>query len=295
MSGVESSGYLTVAAKLRDLMPQFTPSERRVARALLTNYPVAGLSTVADLASLARVSSPTVLRLLGRLGFTSFAEFQRVLRDELHERLATVADSFHPDADEAGDFVSATLHAAMSNLAADVESITGSELEAAVDALRRARHVLLAGGTTSHATAYYLYLLLDMVRPGCRFLGATASPAWTYLADLRQRDLVVLFDFRSYEVNTLEIARWAKAHGARVMLFTDPWLSPVASLASHVLVTHDDSPSPFGTSVSATAFAEAVAADVALRLGDKVRRRLETTERLLGAAACRLTDGEPGQ
>jgi DNA-binding MurR/RpiR family transcriptional regulator len=82
MSGLGPDAYPTVAAKLRDVMPQFTPSERRVARALLANYPVAGLSTVADLAGLASVSSPTVLRLLARLDFTSFAEFQRALRDE---------------------------------------------------------------------------------------------------------------------------------------------------------------------------------------------------------------------
>ena len=295
MGRVGPDAYPTVATKLRDAMPEFTPSERKVARALLANYPVAGLSTLADLAQLANVSSPTVLRLLVRLGFSGFPEFQRALRDELDERLATVAGDFRPDAGKAGDFVSATLRSAMANLAADVESITASEIEAVVDTLSRARQILLAGGVTSHAIAYYLYLQLDMVRPGCRFLGATASPVWTYLVDLRRRDVVVLFDFRGYEVNTLEIARWARSHGARVVLFTDPWLSPVASLASQVLVARCQSPSPFDTFVSAMAFAEAVASDVALRLGAKVQHRMATAERLLGAASCRLTDDERGR
>jgi DNA-binding MurR/RpiR family transcriptional regulator len=276
-------------------MPSLTPSERKVARALLANYPVAGLGTVAALAKLANVSHPTVLRLLARIGFPSYGDFHRALRDELDERLASVSADFLPDAGTAGDGVGATLQAAIVNLTADAESITAGEIEAVAHALAQARRVFFSGGTTSQAIAHYLCLQLDLVRPGCRFVGPAASPAWTDLADLGRRDVMVLFDYRGYEANTLEIARWARSRGARVVLFTDPWLSPITGLAAHLVVTRCESPTPFDTLVPSMALAEAVAADVARQLGDKVEARLAVMESLLAAPTCRLVeDGEEG-
>ena len=286
----------SVALKLRDAMPSLTPSERKVARALLANYPVAGLGTVAELAKLANVSHPTVLRLLARVGFPSYGGFQRALRSELDERLASVSADFLPDAGKAGDNVSATLHAAIANLTADAESVTAGEIEAVAHALAQARRVFFTGGVTSHAIAYYLYLQLDLVRSGCRYIGPAASPTWTDLADLGQRDVMVLFDYRGYEANTLEIARWAKSRGARLVLFTDPWLSPITGLAAHLVVTRCESPTPFDTLVPAVALAEAVASDVARQLGDKVEARLAVMESLLAAPTCRLVeDARDGQ
>ena len=62
---------------------QLTASERRVARALLRDYPAAGLNTVASLAKASSVSGPTVMRFVKTLGFDSFRDFQEALRSEL--------------------------------------------------------------------------------------------------------------------------------------------------------------------------------------------------------------------
>ena len=58
---------LGVAERTREAMGSLTASERKVARALLSMYPVAGLGTVAELAERAGVSSPTVVRFVARL------------------------------------------------------------------------------------------------------------------------------------------------------------------------------------------------------------------------------------
>ena len=75
----------TVAAALRELRGSLPPSEARVARTLLGGYPLAGIGTIADLAERARVSSPTVLRLIARLGYTTFGDFQRALLEEIEK------------------------------------------------------------------------------------------------------------------------------------------------------------------------------------------------------------------
>jgi DNA-binding MurR/RpiR family transcriptional regulator len=64
-------------------MDELTPAERKVARSLLASYPSAGLGSAATLAKAAGTSTPTVLRLVTRLGIGSYPDFQQRLRDEI--------------------------------------------------------------------------------------------------------------------------------------------------------------------------------------------------------------------
>src|ERR1700740_1249405 len=70
-------------------MDGLTPAERKVARPLLARYPAAGLESTAALAAAAGTSKPTVLRLLDRLGFGSYPEFQERLRAEVTRSMST--------------------------------------------------------------------------------------------------------------------------------------------------------------------------------------------------------------
>src|SRR5688500_12057524 len=77
----------SVAEAIRGGLDRLTASERRAARALLANYPMLGLGTVAEFATRSGVSPPTVLRFIGRLGHASYADFQKRLRNEVEAQL----------------------------------------------------------------------------------------------------------------------------------------------------------------------------------------------------------------
>ena len=83
---------MTVAQQIHDALPEMTAAEKKTAHVLLANYPVAGLSSVAEFAELAGTSGPTVLRFVAKLGFPSYPEFQKVLRGEIHESLLSPLD-----------------------------------------------------------------------------------------------------------------------------------------------------------------------------------------------------------
>ena len=77
----------SIAVQLRADYSAFSPTERKVARVLLQQYPLSGLETVAQLAQKAAVSGPTVLRLVAKLGFDGYSAFQQALRTELDAQL----------------------------------------------------------------------------------------------------------------------------------------------------------------------------------------------------------------
>src|SRR6476619_5370908 len=76
----------TIGEEVRERLGQMTPSERRVARALLATYPSAGLESLPQLAESAGVTGPTVLRFVRKIGYDGYPDFQRSLRLEVQAR-----------------------------------------------------------------------------------------------------------------------------------------------------------------------------------------------------------------
>ena len=62
--------------------------------------------------------------------------------------------------------------------------------------------------------------------------------------------------------------RLARERGARLVLITDPWLSPIADLADAVLPAQVDGPLPFESLTPTLALVETLVTAVAQRLGD---------------------------
>src|SRR5687768_18516279 len=60
-----------------------TPSEEKIVQLLLTDYPTSGLGSASSLARRAGVSDPTVVRLVMKLGYEGFPDFQAKLLAEV--------------------------------------------------------------------------------------------------------------------------------------------------------------------------------------------------------------------
>lgn len=253
-----------------------------MARALLATYPAAGLGTVASLAERAKVSAPTVLRFLSRLGFGGYPEFQRALRDELTERETSPLTAYRA-AERTGGPPEGALPRAAAMLpeavAGTLAELPQSELDAAVRLFADQQlRVTAAGGRFSGLLAHYLVLRLMQVRGGSRLLPNSPVERTDMLVDVGRRDLFALFDFRRYEEPTLALAREVTARGARVVLFTDRWLSPVAGLAEVVLPSRVESPSPYDSFVPTLALVETLVAALIDRLGPVAGKRLKAME-----------------
>ena len=79
----------TIAERLQQRFDTFTRAERQLADVMLKNYPVSGLGTITTVAQSAGVSTPTVARMIQKLGFSGFPEFQAELRAELNATISS--------------------------------------------------------------------------------------------------------------------------------------------------------------------------------------------------------------
>jgi DNA-binding MurR/RpiR family transcriptional regulator len=273
----------SVAARIRRRLGRLTPTERRPALALLANYPVAGLETVAQFAARAKVSGPTILRLIAKLGFDSYPDFQQALRDELELRLQTPLakaplESGHPPQ---GDFLSTYTRAIIENIEASIADLPRAEFEAAAALLADPRRrILLLGGRFTSSLAIHLYLHLRELRPRVQLVeGQTATWA-EHLLDLGRNDVLVVFDIRRFQEDVVLFAREAAAGGARVLLFTDTWVSPVAAVADHVFSVRTTMPSSWESFAALSALSEALIARLHAQHWKDSKRRMEKLELL---------------
>jgi DNA-binding MurR/RpiR family transcriptional regulator len=274
----------SIAEHVRASVVALTAQERKAAQVLLTNYPAAGLAPVAEFAERARVSAPTVLRFVAKLGFLGYPDFQRQLREELEAQLAS---PLAKPARKAGPrspqrpFIDPFAEAAVANLQGTFRHLSEDDFSAIVELLcDRRRSVHLLGGRFTDALARYLAAHLSLVRPDVRHVPSGIGVWRDRLLDIRRRDVVFVFDIRRYQEDVIAFARDAAARGAEMVLVTDQWISPLSRQAKHVLACRIAAPSRWDSSVTLLAVVEALTAAATERLGEFARKRIEELERL---------------
>jgi DNA-binding MurR/RpiR family transcriptional regulator len=266
-------------------MDELTPAERKVARALLSDYPGAGLQSTAALAAAAGTSKPTVLRLLARLGFGSYPDFQERLRGEVTRSMSASplsrASDFKTRRRAASPDDSVFLRAVeqRSQLVTRLrDTVPPGEIERAVTLLAgRPRHVVVSGGYFSRLIARMLAMQLDQLIPKVAYaeepLGADIGQ---YLRAGRD-SVVIVFDLRRHELAAQEVVALAKTRGATVILITDESLSPAAEQADIVLPVAVDG-IPFDSFAALLVLTEGLVDAVFDRSGDAAIERMADWE-----------------
>lgn len=273
----------TVAERIRGGFDELTRAERQLANALLANYPMLGIESITAVAESARVSTPTVVRMAKKLGFTGFPDLQGALRNELqatisnpiakHDQWAQTAPEDH--------ILNRFSRAVMDNLRQTLNQLDPAVFDAVSKLLAdRRRNVHLVGGRITRSLAEYCFTHLQVVRPGVRLI-ASNSNAWPhYVLDMKQGDVLVVFDIRRYEHDIHRLADMARARGVEIVLFTDQWGSPAAASGTHVFHARIEAPSAWDSSVVILFIAESLIAAVENRTWATTSERMRSLEEL---------------
>ena len=280
-----------LTARLSEVYAELPRGERAIVRVLLDDYPFAALGSLRALADRAQVSPPTASRLLRRLGWDGFAEFQAAVRAQAREHdrsrlrefvTAEPAEGAGPEAEPQAT------HRAAQELRAGLDgtlaAITGPLLSRVGELLAGAGRVWGIGGSLSELAADYLVRQLSGLRPGVARVPDPPAARARVLLDLDGADLLVAYDFRRYSDDTAAFVRAARARGARLVLVTDAWESPLADQAEVLVRLPREAAGPIAPLTHEVAVTELVlVAAAALMTGSA--GRLETLDALTAELA----------
>ncbi len=228
----------TTTELIKAIWPSMTATDRKVARVLLSHYPVAGLQTLAELSEQAGISAPSSIRCVKKLGFAGYPEYQKTLHREIGELLAErarqkpVSDNWHlPER--------LRIQPAVVGRAIEQTFALLQEAELAGAARLLADHSLrvsVVGGFVSISLAQVLHRSLMTMRPNCELLSADPLYRSERLIDVSKRDMIVVFDHEPYDSDLAAFARLAVERGAQLVVFTDNRLSSITEIAHFVFV-----------------------------------------------------------
>ncbi|WP_371731799.1 MurR/RpiR family transcriptional regulator [Ruegeria sp. HKCCA6707] len=259
---------------------EMTPSERQLVSVLLDDYPMAGLGSITELASVASVSTTTVARMLQKTGFGGYPQFQAAVRAEVKEMISGPEDKrdvWQNDLPEE-HILNRYSKQALENQRRTIDEIDPDEFDNLCRMLCDPdRRIFITGGRITGALARYLYLHLQMIRPDVKMLSDAVS--WTHdLLEVREGDVLVALDVRRYENTTLLIGQLCHERGAEVVLLTDQWRSPIHRLAKHTFAARIAVPSAWDSMSALIVLLECVIAEMQERLWDSVKDRTDALE-----------------
>jgi DNA-binding MurR/RpiR family transcriptional regulator len=276
----------TIAELIRARYSDLTRKERKFADSLMENYPVAGLASITEVAEKAGVSTPTVLRTAKKLGFKGFPGFQSALRGELAQTLSNPIVKHERWTDEApdGHILNQFATATMDNLSNSLRQIDHRSFDKISKLLANDdKQIAIVGGRITHALADYFATHLQVIRDGVSLLSASPSRWPHQLLNMKKGDVLVLFDVRRYETNISNFAKLAAKRGVKLVLFTDQWMSPISSFATHTIASRIEVPSGWDSGVVTLFMLEALVADVQAHRWPQTRDRIKELEKTFDA------------
>ncbi|MBV1865182.1 MAG: MurR/RpiR family transcriptional regulator [Rhodobacteraceae bacterium] len=271
----------TIAERLQRFLDKLTRAERQLAASILENYPVSGLGTITTVAENAKVSTPTVARMVQKLGYKGFPQFQAELRRELQAKISGPIAKHDTWAGRAPErhILNRFTEAVIGNIRQSLAQIDPADFDSACALLADPkRRVYVVGGRITRALADYFFLHMQVLRADVTHI-QSISNAWPhYLLDMEPGDVVVIFDVRRYENGTLKLAEMAAERGGKIILFTDQWRSPVSKYSDYNFCSRIIVPSAWDSSVTHMLLLETVIADVQERTWPETRQRMERLE-----------------
>ena len=277
----------TVEQRIRARFDALTRSERQLASHITRHYPVSVLGSITALAREAEVSTPTVVRLVQKLGYKGYPDFQGDVRSEVEERLISPIAKHDrwavgvPDTHILNRFADAVV----GNLQATLGQIDHAEFDALAALMAdRDRKIFAMGGRITHAMADYFVTQMKVMRQDVTLL-SEMSNAWPpALIDMAPGDVLLVFDIRRYENNVLTLVEMAADQGAEVVLITDQWVSPAADRARYRLSAHIEVPSAWDSTVAIQVLVETLMAAVQSLTWDETQARMKRLEDLYARA-----------
>lgn len=249
---------------------------QRIARYVESHRDQLGLLRVQDVARNAQVQPSAVVRFAKHFGFSGYSAMRDVFRADMSAQIKLnknyqvrirelVTHSDHRlSANEISQSYIGGAVAGMQALQQQMAHAT--DIEAAVELLANAAGVWVAGTNRAFPVASYLAYALQQTDKPVHWVAAIGAMHSAELRALRASDVLVAISFAPYGKETLAAIEVAVQRGAKVLVFTDTRLSPLAKKADVSLVISESSVFGFRSLTNTLVVAQSLFVALAYRL-----------------------------
>lgn len=273
-----ATGKTAIALAVRRVYPSLSPKHQQIARFLIEDESAIAFLSAAALGARVKADPATVVRFARAIGFDGYAHLQGTIRRRF-PRYPTFVEKIEHDGAPSSNaaLLARALHRDVENLKRALATLDREAFSVSVEALAKARHIVVAGGGVSQAPAAYLMSSLRMIGLDIRD-APPGVPLAHELAQLERTDVLVGVGFYRYLATTASALRRAKARGSRCIAITDNALSPLAVAADQALIVPVESTSHRVSLAAPMALIHALVAAVSARRHEDAARFLHRVD-----------------
>ncbi len=265
-----------------------SPQLKEAARWVIDHPADVALLSLREQARRAGIPPSTLTRLAQRLGLAGYEGVRKLHAEAVRQRPESYrgrAAELLVRRDSEGDlalvqdiFASLTQHLQSLALPDSVERFT-----AAADMIASAEQVFCLGMRSSFSVAYIFHYVRSLFGSNSILVDGSGGSGIDVMRGIGDGDVLLAISVNRYVRHTIEAAKFAKSHGARVVALTDSEISPLVAFADQAVLVRTETPSFFHTMAPAFAAVECLAALVAARRGSEALAALDESERQLAA------------
>ena len=257
--------------RLKAQYASLSPQEQRVADFIVDHFDDLISYNSAELAQLSGVSKATVSRLFKRLGYEKY----RDMRDELRTlRQSGMPLTDHREAVQGNTLLARHYKQEMANLTQWVNALDARQFAEAINALVKARRIVIIGMRTSWPLALHLRQQLLQARGQVVVLPQPGQSLSEELVDLCEEDIVVVMAFRRRPRIIRPLMQQLQQRGVPQLLICEPQAHSLFPLACWRLCAPLDSVSAFDSYASANSLINLLANALLHEILDSGRPRI---------------------
>ncbi|HHX65014.1 MAG TPA: MurR/RpiR family transcriptional regulator [Chloroflexi bacterium] len=230
-----------ILEKIRQVYPQLTKSQRRLADFIATSYQEAAFMTASRLARTLDLNEATVIRFAQRLGYPGYPELVQDVQDVVQKELGTREA---PETEVQDPFI-ARLYVEIDHLQRATSHISPAVAQQIVTMIQDAQRVFVLGQGIAAPLAQMFSLLLRQQGIRSEHPPADALGLALALSDVDSQSLVIGVSLESESHEVANALSYADRQGAGTLALADTPISPCAQAARVALtcVAGEASPS----------------------------------------------------
>ena len=275
-----TSSLPDIQVRIADAYRGLPEAQRAIADALMGDPLLGALWGIESTAEKAGVSMGSVMRFAKRLGYRGYSDFRDALRDACNARSGE-SESGLSDLELPTDLfgtLAEVVQRDSQHLNRMIQVVDHTKLEAAAEALLRARHRIVLGRGVSHVMG--LILAFYLTQAGVPCIAALPSDFSNQAANLDPQDLLVAISFHPYSRETVDAAAFAKQNGVPILALSDRSDSPLADYADILLPVPSENLLFSFSLTSFAALAHAFAIVLAARDQSGILKRLKAADKV---------------
>jgi DNA-binding MurR/RpiR family transcriptional regulator len=218
--------------RIAALSNTLTGQQMALARYIYQNPEKSAFFNSVQLSEVARVSTPTVVRLAVKLGFKGF---QEALRDTVRSQIRSIDRYMGEPGDEEEPLFQRVLSLEFHVLGEMKRRLKEESVQKAVDLLSNKRKIFIAGFLANICLAEYMAYFLGILREGVLLLTRVEESLFRQLQKTGSEDAAIIYSFPRYPVTTQKLAQYLRDKGVPIIGVTDSALSPLAAFSDILL------------------------------------------------------------